>query len=206
MIKVQRTWVRFKSFFGQHTENSEKPPTSLWKTPACSTQTWCPIPTKNPTDIEAPVDHVASMMQNIQQQLASQLQQMQSMMQAIQMQHSAGPQNAHQDYGGRVHGGHENYCGQGGRGAQCRVNWWSDLGGRVSRDLTHHCWNHGMCAYSSKYCRTLTEVHTKDTVWCNKMSGRNRNCTWQVRWIPASKSNVKESIHLTHLNYYVALS
>ena len=29
------------SFFVQHTKNYDKHPTSLWKTPACTTQTWC---------------------------------------------------------------------------------------------------------------------------------------------------------------------
>ena len=41
MTTVQRTWVSFKQFFGQHTYNSDKPPTSPWKTPECTMQTWC---------------------------------------------------------------------------------------------------------------------------------------------------------------------
>ena len=36
MTTFQRTWVIFKYFFGQHTENSKKPLTSLWKTPTCT--------------------------------------------------------------------------------------------------------------------------------------------------------------------------
>ena len=33
----------------------------------------------------------------------------------------------------------------------------------------------------------------KDAVWCNKTSGSEKNCTWHVRSIPASKNNVKEA-------------
>ena len=40
--------------------------------------------------------------------------------------------------------GHNNYRGQGGRGAQIRVNWRGGRGGRASSDLTHYCWKHGM--------------------------------------------------------------
>ena len=41
MTTVQKTWVKFNQFSIQHTENSEKPPTSPWKTPAFTTQTRC---------------------------------------------------------------------------------------------------------------------------------------------------------------------
>ena len=40
MPTVQRTWVRFKQFFGQHTENYTKYPISPWKTRSCTARTW----------------------------------------------------------------------------------------------------------------------------------------------------------------------
>ena len=97
-------------------------------------------PMENLAVIEEPANHVANAVQNIQKQLDTQLQKTQAMIQEMQMQYAAGPQNAHQDYGGRrYHGGHANYCGQGGRGAQRRGNWRGGRGGRVNRDLTHCC-------------------------------------------------------------------
>ena len=116
------------------------------------------------------------------------------MIQAMQMQYAVELQNAHQDYGGRgYHSGHANYRGQGGCGAQCRVNWRGGRGGRVNRDLTHYCWTHGMCYYPGKYCRTPVEGHKKGALWFKKKSGSKRNCTWQVGSIPASKTNAKEN-------------
>ena len=44
---VQRTWVRFKQFFGNYTKNYKKHPTSLLKTPACTTRTWCAMWSQN---------------------------------------------------------------------------------------------------------------------------------------------------------------
>ena len=150
--------------------------------------------TENTAVIEAWVDHVANAVQNTQQQLATQIQQMKAMMQLIQLQYVAGPQNAHQDYG--VHGyhsGHAHNRSQGGHGAQRWVNLPGSHGGRVNRDLTHYFLAYGICAHPRKYCRTPAEGHKKDAVWCNKMSGSDRNCTWHVWSIPASKTNVKES-------------
>ena len=96
---------------------------------------------------------------------------MQEMMQAMQLQYAAGPQNSHQDYGScGCHGGHANYCGQGGRGVQCRGNWRGGRVGRVNRDLTHYCWNHVICAHPSKGFRTLAEGQNKDAMWYNKIS------------------------------------
>ena len=101
---------------------------------------------------ESPVYHVDNVMQNTQQQLDLHLQKMQPMMQSKKMKYAAGPQNANQYYGDSgYHIGHTNYCGQGGRSAQCRVNWKGSHGGRVNRDITHYYWNHGMCTYLSKY-------------------------------------------------------
>ena len=116
------------------------------------------------------------------------------MMQAIQIQYAAGTHNAHQDYGFCGYRcDHANYRDHGGRGAQRRGNWKSGRGGRVNRDLTHYCWNHGVCARPGKDCRTSEEGHKKDAVWCHKMSGSERNCTWQVGSLPASKTNVEET-------------
>ena len=107
--------------------------------------------------IEAPVNHVANAVQNNQQQLATQLHKMQAMIQTMQMQYAAGPQKAHQDYGGhRYHGGHANYRGQGGRGGKGSGDWQSGRGGCVNMDLTHY-WIHGMCVHPSKDCRTPAE-------------------------------------------------
>ena len=50
-----------------------------------------------------------------------------------------------------------------------------------------------MCAHPVKYCRTPAYGHQRDAVWCNKMSDSERNCTWQVGSIPASKANVEET-------------
>ena len=112
------------------------------------------VPMENPALIEEPVDHVANQVQKTQKQLATQLQQTQEMIQEMQIQYAAGPHNARQDYGGlRYHIGHTNYCGQGGRGAKLRVNWWDGRGGRINRDITHYCWTHGMCAHQGKHCR-----------------------------------------------------
>ena len=97
------------------------------------------VQTETPMVLQAPVDHVANAVQNIQKQLDTQLQKTQAMIQEMQMQYAAGPQNAHQDYGGRrYHGGHANYCGQGVCGAQRRVNWRGCCSGCVNRDLTHN--------------------------------------------------------------------
>ena len=59
------------------------------------------VPKENLAVIEAPVHHVDNVMQNTQQQLTTQLDQIQVMMKVIKMQYAAGPQNAHQYYGGR---------------------------------------------------------------------------------------------------------
>ena len=107
--------------------------------------------TENTRVIESTVDHVVNAVQNTQQQLSTKLQQMQVMMQSLQMKYASGPQNAHQNYGGRGYpGGHASYCGKGGHGAQRIVNWRGGRGGRVNRDLTHYCWTHGMCDHPSK--------------------------------------------------------
>ena len=96
--------------------------------------------------------------QNTQQQLATQLQQIQGIMQAIQIQYVAVPQNAHQDHGGHgYHGGHTNYCGQGRRSTQRRLNWQDGCGGHVNSDITHYCCTHVMCSHPGKYCRTPLE-------------------------------------------------
>ena len=136
------------------------------------------VPTDNTKVIEAPVNHVAKAVQKTQQQLATRLQKMKATIQAMQLQYSAGPQNAHQYYGGPgYHGGHVNYRGQGGCGAQRIGNWRGKSGGHDNRDLTHYCWTHGMCAHLSKYCRTPEEGHNKDMLWCNKMLGSERKFT-----------------------------
>ena len=63
------------------------------------------VKTKTPTVVQAPVDHVANVVQNTQQKLSTQLQKMQVMMQAMQMQYDASQHVAHQDYGGRQYYG-----------------------------------------------------------------------------------------------------
>ena len=50
-----------------------------------------------------------------------------------------------------------------------------------------------MCSHPIKYCRTPSEVHKKDTVWCKTNSVGERNCTWHVGSIPSKKTNVKEA-------------
>ena len=50
-----------------------------------------------------------------------------------------------------------------------------------------------MCAHTRKEFSNPAEVHKKDAVWFNKIPGNNRNCTWQVGSIPASKNNVKKA-------------
>ena len=111
--------------------------------------------TENPMVVAAPDNHVANAVQATQQQLATQLQKRQSMMQAMQMQYAVGPHNAHQHYGGcGYHGGHANYCGQVGCGAQRRGNWRGGHSDHVKRDLIYYCWTHVMCAHPIKYLRT----------------------------------------------------
>ena len=83
--------------------------------------------------------------------------------------------------------------GWGGRGAQRQGNWRGGRGGQGSSDLTHYCWTHGICAHPGTECRTLTENHKKNSVWCNKMSGSERNCTWQVRSVPVSNPSIVEN-------------
>ena len=131
-------WVRFKQFFltahqelqetsdlimedaGMHHANMVRDVVAGLQEVLQQNQ----VLTENMTAIEAPVNHVASAMQNTQQKFATQLQKIQEMMQTMQLQYAAGPQNAHQEYGGcGLHVGNENYCGQGGRGAQRRGNW-----------------------------------------------------------------------------------
>ena len=41
MPKIQKTWVRFKMFFGQLTESCERNLTSPLNTPVCIRPTWC---------------------------------------------------------------------------------------------------------------------------------------------------------------------
>ena len=100
------------------------------------------------------------------------------MMQAMQMQYSAAPQSTHQYYGGRgYYGINESYRGQGGRGVQCRENCRGGSGDLGYSDITHYFCTHGMCIHPGTDCRTPAEDQNKNAVWCNKMSGSERNCT-----------------------------
>ena len=51
--------------------------------------------------ISEPKNHLASAVQNTQQQLVEQLNQIQTTMKAMQLQHDAAPQPTHKYYGGR---------------------------------------------------------------------------------------------------------
>ena len=55
--------------------------------------------TENPTIVQAPVDHVANVVQKTQKKLATQLQQMKLMMQTTHMNYNAVPHGTRQDYG-----------------------------------------------------------------------------------------------------------
>ena len=58
------------------------------------------------------------------------------MVQPMQMQYAVWHHNAHQYYGFcGCHGGHTNYCGQGGHDTQRRGNWQGGPGGRINRDI-----------------------------------------------------------------------
>ena len=138
---------------------------------------------ETPAVVQEPVAYVANAVQNTHKELSTQLQQIQLMMQAMQMQITAVPHVTRQDYGGRQdyvgHGYHSNqssYRGRGGRGSQNNGNWRVGHGGRANSILTHYCLTHGMCAHLGNDCRTPADGHQKDLVWCNKMSGSERNC------------------------------
>ena len=136
------------------------------------------VPTDNMKVIEAPVHHVAKVVQKTQQQLATRLQKMKATIQAMQLQYSAGPQNEHQYYGGPgYHGGHVNYRGQGGCGDKYRGNWRVGRGGHINRDITHYCWTHGMCAYTSKRCRPPNKDTRRKRCDATRCRKSKRNCT-----------------------------
>ena len=42
-------------------------------------------------------------------------------------------------------------------------------------------------------CRTPVEGHKKNSVWCNNMSGSERNWTWKVGSLPVSYPNIEEN-------------
>ena len=116
------------------------------------------------------------------------------MMKSMQLQYVAATQPNHQDYRGRgYYGGQNNFCGRGGRGFQRRENWRGGRGSRGSSYLTNYCWTHGICAQPGNEFRTSEEFHNKNSVWCNNISGRKRNCTCQVGSVPASNPNVAEN-------------
>ena len=49
-----------------------------------------------------------------------------------------------------------------------------------------------MCSHPGRDFRTPEYCHQKDVVCCNKILVIERNCNWQVRSIPANKTNVNE--------------
>ena len=99
MPEIQKTWVRFKHFFGtahqylQETsdltvEDAGMNHSNMVRDVVTGKQEALQqyqVKKETPEVVQAPVDHVTNAVQNIQQQLAKQLQQMQAMIQVIQM-------------------------------------------------------------------------------------------------------------------------
>ena len=212
MPEIQKTWVRFKQFLGHLAEIWERRPISPLKTRVCIMPTWRKISTHGymkPCNKKTSRRRLRRLCRRLwimwetrwktQGQLATQLQKMQAMMQATQMKYAAAPHGTRKYYGGRqysggrgYHGNQSSYRGWVGCGAQHNRNWRGGRGGRAKSNLTHYCWTHGICAYPGKDCMTPADVHQKDAVWHNKMSGSKRNCTWKVGSIPASKTDAEE--------------
>ena len=119
---------------------------------------------------------------------------MQMMIQDMHLQYDASLHPTYQDYVGQGnYEGHNNYRGRWGHVTQRWGNWRGCHGAFASSDIAYYCSAHGMCDQQGNDCRTTAKGHKNNAVWCNKMSGSKRNCTWQVRFVPASNS---------HLIYY----
>ena len=114
MPSIQKTWVQFKQFFqishrelretsnltvedaGMHYFNMVRDVVAGLHEDLQQYQTH----KEAPISMQEPMDHVTKLVQNTQQQFATQLQQMQSIMKTTQMHYNTVPHGTHQDYGG----------------------------------------------------------------------------------------------------------